>query len=55
MAQLNTKGRTAKFAAGAITGGAMEGVFIGDVEAAGTFGNFLGGPTELHETIDRRH
>jgi len=52
MAQLNTKGRTARFAAGAITGGAMEGVFIGDVEAAGTFGNFLGGPTELHKTVE---
>ena len=51
LAKLNTKGRVAKFATGAITGGAMEGVFIGDVEAAGTFGNFLGGPTRLHETI----
>ena len=50
IAQLNTKGRMTKFAAGAITGGAAEGIFIGDVEAAGTFGNFLGGPTRLHET-----
>ena len=33
-----------------LQGGAMEGVFIGDVEAAGTFGNFLGGPTRLHKT-----
>jgi hypothetical protein len=38
LAKLNAKGKTARFAAGAITGGAMEGVFIGDVEAAGTFG-----------------
>jgi len=52
LAKLNTAGRATKFAAGAITGGAMEGVFIGDVEAAGTFGNFLGGPTELHETVE---
>jgi len=52
LAKLNAKGRTARFAAGAITGGAMEGVFIGDVEAAGTFGNLLGGPTRLHETIE---
>ena len=52
LAKLNAKGRTARFAAGAITGGAMEGVFIGDVEAAGTFGNLLGGPTQLHKTIE---
>ena len=50
LAQLNTKGRVAKFAAGAITGGVAEGIFIGDVEAAGTFGSFLGGPTRLHKT-----
>ena len=52
LAKLNAKGKTARFAAGAITGGAMEGVFIGDVEAAGTFGNLLGGPTQLHKTIE---
>jgi len=50
LAQLNTKGRVAKFAAGAITGGVAEGIFIGDVEAAGTFGELLGGPTRLHKT-----
>ena len=42
IAQLNTKGRMTKFAAGAITGGAAEGIFIGDPYAAGTLGNFLG-------------
>ena len=45
LARLNNKGRTAKFAAGAITGGTAEGIFIGDVEQAGTFGELLGGPT----------
>jgi hypothetical protein len=49
LARLNQKGRVAKFAAGAITGGAAEGIFIGDVEHAGTFGELLGGPTRLHK------
>ena len=50
LAKLNTKGRVARFGAGAITGGAAEGIFIGDVEKAGTFGDLLGGPTALHVT-----
>jgi hypothetical protein len=45
--ELNTKGKTAKFIAGATAGGLAEGVFVGDVEEAGTFGDLLGGPTEL--------
>ena len=45
--QLNRKGKTAKFIAGATSGGLAEGVFVGDVEEAGTFGDLLGGPTEL--------
>jgi len=49
LARLNQKGRVAKFAAGAITGGTAEGIFIGDVEKAGTFGQLIGGPTRLHE------
>ena len=49
LARLNQKGRVAKFAAGAITGGTAEGIFIGDVEKAGTFGELIGGPTRLHE------
>jgi hypothetical protein len=35
------------FGAGAGLGGLAEGVFVGDVEEAGTFGDLLGGPTEL--------
>ena len=50
LAKLNTKGRVARFGAGAITGGLAEGIFIGDVEKAGTFGTLLGGPTALHVT-----
>ncbi len=45
--QLNRKGKTAKFISGATAGGVAEGVFVGDVEEAGTFGDLLGGPTEL--------
>ena len=45
--QLNRKGKTAKFIAGATSGGLAEGVFVGGVEEAGTFGDLLGGPTEL--------
>ena len=27
--------------------GVAEGVFVGDVQEAGTFGDFMGGPTEI--------
>ena len=36
-----------RFGQGALAGGAAESVFVGDVEDAGTFGDWLGGPTEL--------
>ena len=49
LARLNQKGRVTKFGVGAITGGTAEGIFIGDVEKAGTFGQLIGGPTRLHE------
>jgi hypothetical protein len=35
------------FGAGAGLGGVAEGVFVGDVEEAGTFGDLIGGPTEI--------
>jgi len=50
--QLNRKGKTAKFIGGATAGGVAEGVFVGDVEEAGTFGDLLGGPTELERGED---
>ena len=34
-----------RFAKGAAAGGVAEGIFVGDVEDAGTFGDLLGGPT----------
>jgi len=45
--ELNAKGKTARFIAGATAGGVAEGVFVGDVEQIGTFGDLLGGPTQL--------
>jgi len=36
-----------RYGKGALGGGVAEGVFVGDVEDAGSFGDFLGGPTEL--------
>jgi len=46
--ELNTKGKLATFAAGAVGGGLSDAVFVGDVEEMGTFGDLLGGPTELN-------
>jgi len=36
-----------RYGKGALAGGAAEAAFVGDVEDAGTFGDFLGGPTEV--------
>jgi hypothetical protein len=36
-----------RYGKGALAGGAAEAAFVGDVEDAGTFGDFLGGPTEI--------
>ena len=35
-----------RFSKGALSGGVAEGIFVGDVEDAGTFGDLLGGPTQ---------
>jgi len=51
-AELNDRGKTNQFFAGAIGGGLAEGVFIGDVEKAGSFGDLLGGPTEISRGDD---
>ena len=45
--ELNAKGKTLKYAAGAMAGGMAEGVFVADVENFGTIGDLLGGPTAL--------
>jgi hypothetical protein len=44
---LNKKGKFLEYAGGAGLGGVAEGVFVGDVDKAGTLGDFLGGPTKL--------
>jgi hypothetical protein len=36
-----------RYGKGALAGGVAEAAFVGDVEDAGTFGDFLGGPTEI--------
>ena len=46
-AELNARGNTNKFIAGAVAGGGAEGVFVGDVEKIGSFGDLMGGPTKI--------
>ena len=45
--ELTAKGKTRQFIAGALGGGAAEGVFVGDAEKVGTFGDLIGGPTSI--------
>ena len=48
--ELTGLGKVVEYGTGAGLGGVAEGVFVGDVQEAGTFGNMLGGPTELSKT-----
>ena len=50
--ELNLKGRTNKFIGGALGGGIGEATFVGDVEQVGTFGDLIGGPTEIDRESD---
>ena len=50
--ELNARGKTNKFIAGALGGGVAEAVFVGDVEKIGTFGDFVGGPTAIDRSSD---
>ena len=45
--ELTTAGKGRQFIAGAIGGGVAEGVFVGDAEKIGTFGDLIGGPTQI--------
>ena len=45
--ELTAKGKGRQFVAGALGGGVAAGVFVGDEEANGTFGDLLGGPTAI--------
>ena len=49
---LTTRGKLATFGSGAVAGGVAEGIFVGDVEDAGTFGDLIGGPTELDRGLE---
>jgi len=44
---LNKKGKIAKYGAASLAGGVADAIAVGDVEKIGTFGDMLGGPTEL--------
>jgi len=50
--ELNARGNTNKFIAGALGGGVAEAVFVGDVEKLGTFGDLVGGPTKVDRSTD---
>jgi len=50
--ELNARGKAIQFGTGAVTGGVAEGIFVGDVEEAGTFGDLIGGPTELDRGLE---
>ena len=45
--ELTARGKGRQFVAGALGGGLAEGVFVGDAEKIGTFGDLLGGPTKI--------
>ena len=49
---LNTRGKTNRFIGGALGGGIGEATFVGDVEQIGTFGDLIGGPTEIDRESD---
>ena len=49
---LSTGEKVRRFGQGAAASGLAEGVFVGNVEKAGTFGDLLGGPTELERDED---
>jgi hypothetical protein len=50
--KLNTRGKTNRFIGGALGGGIGEATFVGDVEQIGTFGDLIGGPTEIDRESD---
>ena len=50
--ELTAKGKGRQFLAGAVGGGVAEGVFVGDVEQLGSFGDLLGGPTAINRDDD---
>jgi len=49
---ITTGEKTRRFAQGSIAAGLAEGVAVGDVQDAGSFGDFMGGPTEINRDSD---
>ena len=49
---LTKKDKLKSYAAGTLGSGIAEGVFVADVEDIGTFGDLIGGPTELDRSND---
>jgi len=49
---LSTGEKVRRFGQGAAVSGLAEGVFVGNVKEAGTFGDFLGGPTEIERDVE---
>ena len=50
--ELTGRGKAIQFGTGAVAGGVAEGIFVGDVEEAGTFGDLIGGPTEMDRGLE---
>ena len=50
--QLTKTGKAVTFGSGALGAGVAEGIFVADVEDAGTFGDLIGGPTELDRELE---
>ncbi len=48
---VSTGEKARRFGQGMLGAGAAEAAFVGDVEDAGTFGDWLGGPTELERDV----
>ena len=49
---LSTMEKARRIGKGSLATGISDAVFIGDVEGAGTFGDFMGGPTQLDRDTD---
>ncbi len=49
---ITTGEKARRFTQGSIAAGLAEGVTVGDVQDAGTFGDFMGGPTEINRDSD---
>ena len=50
--ELTGQGKAVTFGSGSLAGGVAEGIFVADVEDAGTFGDLIGGPTELDRGLE---